>query len=236
MALATLANLKTYLGITVSTEDSRLQMMLDAAMAGIIQACIGYQFEQATFTEYYQPDGTILILKRRPVQSITSIYEDPSAAWGQASGAFGSDTLLTEGEDYALHKDGSGNNGEISRSGLVERIGRTWARVTKPVMISGTNSGSLLQKVVPALGAVKATYVAGYTTVPADVVLAVYAEVDMMRLMRKKGGGTVQSESLGEYSYSLANVDKASHPFGYFLSPQTATLLAPYLVGGGLFI
>ena len=236
MALATLTNLKTYLGITGTTEDARLQMMLDAAMSGIIQACIGWRFEQVTLTEYYEPDGSKLILRSRPVKSITSLYEDASASWGQTSGAFDTDTLLSEGEDYALEKDGSGINGEVSRSGLIVRIGRLWARQARPVFVSGSVTGSMMLKMSPATGPVKVTYVAGYDDVPADVVLAVYAEVDMMRLMRKKGGGTVQSFGLGEYSYSLANVDKSSHAYGYFLSPQTSTLLAPYLVAGGFVI
>lgn len=231
MALATLADLKTYLSITGTTEDARLTMMLNAAMANVIKACSGWQFEQSTFTEYYRPDGTTLILKRRPVKSLTSVYEDTTANWGQTSGSFSSSALLTEGTDYALIKDGDGVNGVVSKSGLIERIGRVWPRVAEPAQVYGTNSSSILQKVIPGYGTVKITYVAGYDAVPDDVVLAVYAEVDMMRLMRKKGGGTVQSENLGEYGYTLANVDQSNHSMNQMLSPEAASLLANYIVG-----
>lgn len=231
MALATLSDVKTHLGITGSTYDSQLTMWLAAAIAGIKQACIGWDFEQITRTEYYQPDGDVLISRYKPIKSITSIYEDAGAAWGQASGAFAASTLLTAGDDYALAQDGSGVNGEVSRSGLVYRIGKNWAQCTKPVTIAQTNVNAMMRRVVPALGSVKMIYVSGYDAVPSDVNLAVCFEVDMMRQMKGKGGGTVQSEGLGVYNYSLANVEKACKPFGYFLSPATGTLLAPYLIG-----
>lgn len=233
MALATLADVKLHLGIPTGTTtwDAQLTAWMNAAIAGIKAACIGWDFEQITRTEFYQPDGDILISRWKPIQSITSLYEDAGAAWGQASGAFAADTLLVEGEDYALVKDGSGVNGEVSRSGLVARIGRSWAQCTKPVSIAQTNVNAMMRRVIPALGSVKMVFVSGYTAVPADVTQAVCFEVDAMRSMKGKGGATVQSESLGEYSYSLANVDKASKPFGYFLSPSTGTLLAQYLLG-----
>src|SRR5690606_6904105 len=122
---------------------------------------VGYSIEQATYTHFLPSgdlfssdpkevdvvndrvavsgwsDTRILQLPELPVRSITSIYEDAAAEFGQGPGDFNASTLLTSGVDYALELDQTG----ICRTGHVRRVGSVW----------------------PAkAGTVKVTYVAGY--------------------------------------------------------------------------
>lgn len=238
MALAALSDVKAHLGLAddYTAEDTRLTAWLNAAIAGITAACSDWDFETTTRTEYYQPNGRILVLKKRPVQSITSVYEDHDARWGDGTSPYAAATLLTAGTDYALERDGSGLLGEVSRSGNLRRIGKPWAQAVSPIAYANTNYNNLVRAVVPAVGAVKVVYVSGYTTVPANVTTACCFEVDEMRLRAKRGGKIITSESLGEYSYSAQNIALANQPYGYFLSASTPTLLAPYLAGTSMRI
>ena len=229
MALITLDEVKKHLGITDTAQDAALTMWMNAAIGAVKEACRGYLFEETTCTEYYSPDGYTLILRHLPVQSITTIHEDSNGQFGQSADPFPASTLLSATTDYMLVEDGNRINGEVSKSGLVKRLGKMWPRRNTPTAYRSTNYQRLIRALIPNEGSVKVVYVSGSDSVPDDVVQAIAFEVDAMRMMRKRGGMLLSGESLGEYSYSLATVDKASKG-AFFLSPATATLLAPYLI------
>lgn len=76
-ALTTLAYVKDYAGITVTTYDSYLTNRLNAASA-IIQTKLNRSFPLQTYTEYYDGVGsTTLQLRNTPVTAITSITLNP---------------------------------------------------------------------------------------------------------------------------------------------------------------
>ncbi len=238
MAIATLAQVKTHLGISVTTYDTQLTQWLDAAISAVTNYC-GTSFEQATRTEYYQPDGYKLVLKNRPVISVTSVYENAGAYWGSADNPWTSDYLLTAGTDYALQTDAAeltATYGYTSRSGIIIRIGRRWARRYANNTTPGMSGYNLSVPDLPAQGSVKVVYVSGYTTVPAAVTQAVLWEVDAYRSRAGKGGQQLTAESLGEYSYSMAQQD-AAFAKGGLLSSAAVQLLAPFkTLGKGLVI
>ena len=238
MAIAQLTDVKTHLGITVSTYDTQLQMWLDAAITAVTNYC-GTSFEQATRTEYYQPDGYKLVLKNRPVISVTSVYENAGAYWGSADNPWTSDYLLTAGTDYALQTDAAeltSTYGYTSRSGIIIRIGRRWARRYANNTTPGMSGYNLSVPDLPAQGSVKVVYVSGYTNVPDAVTQAALWEVDAYRSRAGKGGQQLTAESLGEYSYSLAQ-QEATVANGGLLSTAAIRLLAPFkTLGKGLVI
>ena len=151
-----------------------------------------------TYTEYYDGTGKRdFQLRQRPVQSIASLYLDPSAAYGEATDAFAAATLLTAGTDYNLARDANPYP-EKSRSGWVVKIGGVWPRPGEGVSgLLGSYPGS-------SNGSIKVTYTAGFVTIPADLVLAVCQLVAEMR-RTSSSGGVMQSESFYGYSYSLAD-------------------------------
>jgi hypothetical protein len=113
-----------------------------------------------------------LPLAVRPVVSITSMYQDDSAEWGTASGAFPSTTLLTAGTDYALVPDGSG---------LVQKLNGVWDQP------HGYQGGVISPMSAKLWGNIKVTYVAGYSTIPQDVQQAVMVLCGITRALSKFG-------------------------------------------------
>lgn len=269
MSLTTLAALKTDLGISGSTEDTRLTSLLRNACAivraycrrylgGVLSAAsvanpavvtsIGHGLQTGQtiivsgsdstptldgdrvvtvltadaftvpvnvtvaatkgnyalkLTEFYAGNGSAkLLLRQTPVQAVASVYQDDSACYGEAAGAFASDTLLTAGEDYCLIRD-NGFGGEVSKSGILMRVGSTWPAASQRL------SGLLTQGITEGVGNIKVTYTAGYTPVPADLVSAVH-QLAAEHRRSSDSGGAMQSESFDYYSYEkMSPVDQA---------------------------
>ncbi len=201
MALTTVPKVKLHLGITSKDLDDQLAQFVEQADA-LIKNELSIDIEQSTYTEFHPGNGSPqLLLNRTPVQSITSVYEDPGAYYGEAPGAFASNTLLTAGVNYCLARD-NGSATEKSSSGILLRIGTAWPN------ISAKLAGMLTSSPMPGLGNVKVTYVAGYASVPPDLQLACNTLVAEIR-RNAPHGGAISSEQLDYYSYQLANPDQA---------------------------
>lgn len=73
-AMTTLADVKTLLGITDTTQDLRLEMLINSNSAMIARAC-DRVFTRATYTaETYQgTNRQLLVLRQWPVVSVTSV-------------------------------------------------------------------------------------------------------------------------------------------------------------------
>lgn len=143
-----------------------------------------------TLTQFYCGTGqAVLILSENPVLSLTSVYLDNAAYFGDAAGAFASDTLLEIGTGFALDKP---------RGFLVNLPGR-WPNVNERVahlLASGVRDG---------IGNVKVTWTPGYAEgVPYDISQAA-SQLVCELLQSAESGGGMQSESLDYYSYSRAS-------------------------------
>lgn len=213
MALETLANVKTVLGISGTAEDSKLTLMLAAADAAL-KAYVGFDIESRTYgagatatdagfgdSGYYSGDNTInLVLRHRPVTSITSIYQDHTGRFGEnPDGAFASATLLVEGTDYVPVWDGTlpGATTQCSHCGIVKKLSGVWPGAWR------YSAGAITPQEVNHLGNIKVTYVAGYTTIPADIRYALTLVVAYMRRSAVFAGMNINSERYEDYSYSL---------------------------------
>ena len=206
MALATLAALRTALGIgpTDVSQDIRLQQFLDAAEAAVKEYC-GRDFESTSYpgaasrgrgdSGYYDGSGRPeLLLRQTPVTAVSAVYLDGGGYYGQAAGAFAASTLLTAGTDYIVKYDGSLGGSPASNTGILLRLGGGWDEDT---------SGSVWPR---GMGNIKVAYTAGYAagSVPADLQSAVVQLACHLHFTGRTGGNPVQSESLGEYSVVIA--------------------------------
>lgn len=152
-------------------------------------------------TEYYGGNGRReLFLRQRPVQSVSSVYEDSAAYYGEADGAFPATSLLTAGTDYCLKRD-NGTGAVVSKSGILLRIGSAWPGASE------RESGMLASREIEGAGNIKVTYTAGFVVLPSQYALAVAQMVAEVRLVASSGGG-MQSESLEDYSYSRATAEQ----------------------------
>lgn len=181
----------------------------------LIEEYLGRKIIQDTYTEFYAGKGRqLLVLRQRPVQSITSIFVDELAYWGDAPGAFGNSTLLVEGTDFALDRDQADGS---SRSGLVYKINGYW-----PVPV--THAYGEITPAFGRIGNIKITYVAGHVEEPPDLKLALSLTMaHLMQLIRR--GGLVQSESDDDIgvSYDLAVPQNFT---GDILPPHVKRILA----------
>lgn len=96
--LATLSELKTYLGITWSDSDALLTIFLQGADAAIIKY-IGRWIEAANYIEQYDGKAQLMFnLKQYPVNSVTSISEN--------DGTFTTPVrTVVDADDYSVDSD-----------------------------------------------------------------------------------------------------------------------------------
>lgn len=202
MALTTAATIKTILGVSDTSLDAVLAVLIPQADE-MIKGYLGREIEQATYTEYYSGTGSqALILNQTPVQSITSVNEDSGGYFGDGTDAFPVASLLVEGTDYVLRKDDATNT-EVSKSGILYRIGKAWPRPYSRLR------GQLASAPGLGLGNIKVVYVAGWATVPADIQFAANKLVTSM-LQSRSLQGPLESESIEDYSYTIMGAEDQS--------------------------
>jgi hypothetical protein len=165
-----------------------VQRALDAASTAAERYC-GRSFALAENTEYYDGNGyPELPLKRFPLSTTVPpvVYLDINGGYGQTSGAFPSTTLLTLGVNYLYVAD---------RGVLQTRTLPAWwplgsiGSSASPWGWAGlTRRGTAYIGWPRWPGCIKATYTAGYATIPADIVSAVCAMADYILLATDNGG------------------------------------------------
>ena len=164
-------------------------------------------------TEFLSGTGSNIIrLRQTPAISISALYEDAGGAFGQASDAFASTTLLTPGTDYAIEFEQSG----ICKTGRVRRVNSYWPGRYQ------TDAGLLVASYESGGGNIKATYKSGYDPIPDDIQFAISNVVSEM-IEGAKAGGPLTSESLDYYSYTKAGADQLASMISSYRS-----MLAPY--------
>lgn len=99
LALVSLADVKTYLGISGSSEDGLIGDLINAASAAA-NAFTGRFLLSKTYTEFYNGNGEAeLILKNLPIISVTSLYNANNER------VFDATTEIDVSEDVLLLKE-----------------------------------------------------------------------------------------------------------------------------------
>ncbi len=195
------------------------QATLDLAhqVLALIEEYLGRKIKQATYTELYSGNGQpFIVLRQRPVQSITALYLDDNAYWGDAPGAFDpATTLQVEGTDYALDRDQPDGS---SRSGLVYRVQGYWPR---PITYGPAR---IAPELGPRVGNIKVSYTAGYADPPPDLQLAVSLTLKHVWELGRRGALT-QSESHPDVGYSFTLAVPGSYDI---FPPHVKRILARY--------
>lgn len=183
-ALITLADLKTWLGITSvdAARDSRLEMYINTISTAIETYC-NRKFKSATYTseKYQATDEQELILKNYPVTSITSLtYND--------------DTLTEADEDFELDED----------TGILFRE-EGWAKTGYGNYLSG--------KIDFPERNITVTYVAGYSTIPEDLKMVCYEACSNLYDLKAAGAGGISSKHVADVSVTFRESSKGSRYF-----------------------
>ncbi len=184
--------------------------------------------DQAVLRQLEEAASNELQLQSIPLRSITSLCIDYSGRSGSASGAFAAETLKVEGVDYWPNYDSVDSLGnKMCNDGVIKSSG-AWPSTP---------------------GTVKVVYISGYRTeelhgqdsvVDASPILeaVLYEAVRRVRRMfanKKRTGagfaaGTIVSESLGDYSYSVDGASASQLAGGGDLTPDNRERLQPYVL------
>jgi hypothetical protein len=156
----------------------------------------------------------VLMVQHIPIRSVSALYIDYDGRGGSKVGSFGSDSLKTEGTDFWPNYNMVDDDGNSMCTDGILRSEGLWP----------TNPGT-----------VKIVYTAGYSSkelhgqcslVDATQILEAVVDESVRRakkvfLTKKQTGkgfvaGTVTSESLGDYSYSIDGSSAASNFGGQY--------------------
>lgn len=188
MAIVTAAGYKGYKGISATTWDAQLAILIPAVQAMIERYC-NRIFESATYTEYKDGDRSdTLVLKNGPVTAITSVkLVDPS----------GSVTVLSTYDPSAYAFETLTNklvlNNSYDARWIADDRGSTWADTRMGKYPNWPYGFQNIQVI----------YTGGYTSIPADLQLAMYEYLDiaLAAATQNFGENAYESERLGLYQY-----------------------------------
>jgi len=207
--LVTTSAYKAWRGITVSTYDTFIDTILGWVSNDIRDYCSRdgtNGFELATRTEYYSgPDDAIIQLRERPITSITSVTQTYA----------GGDSTVLDSGSYRVDAD----------SGLLSRIdvarGRFASYNASYIGQGGDFKPS--PRFEEGFNNFTVVYVAGYATIPGALQKATCLLADILFNGRGRDM-SVQSETIGQYSYTLADQKR--------VDDIRMSLLRGYVTGG----
>jgi hypothetical protein len=121
------SDIKSALNITDTTHDTWLDTQIAREQKEAEKYC-HYAFNRATYTEYHDGDGSsIIMLKNLPIESITSIHDDPDRVYDSEH--------LIDSTDYVLYS----GSGKVQLDGLITTIGLNNIKV---IYVAGYGAGA----------------------------------------------------------------------------------------------
>ena len=207
MAILTLSDYKTYAGISDTSDDTRLQKLIDYATSLLRVACGRNRsngFENATRTEDYVSSTGTIQLKEWPVTSITSVT--PIDDTNTLGTALDSSEYRLDSETGILTLNGA-DNGRMSYQ-------RTSANTSARFPASGWQWS-------PQFGRVRVVYVSTAHSDALHWVLCRMVDASYASIGRDPA---VASQSLGSWSVAYGAADDALK--------NMAALIAPYKTTG----
>ncbi len=210
---------KVQVGIVADdpTRDASLQAFIVEANDAVLRFLKNGQIELTSYTVILDaPVSTNLVLPIVPVlASSLVIYLNQNAQGDPA--AFTAGTLLVPYRDYLL--DTGPNDILYSNTGIVRNLSAAWGVWYQRQPLS------LAPQLIPAPKAIKATFTAGYPTVPPSIQAAMVLIVSRLYNMRKTGYPLV-GEGLQSYNYQSQSTASADGVIQG--DPTVRSLLKPF--------
>lgn len=208
--------LKNRLGVPAIDNSRNAEFeALAASVSNQIIRFIGFNPSPKSCTEYYDGDGsTRLLLRRKPVISVESVYVDVTANAGVTNAFTDTLSLLTPNVGYVLELD-------QFKTGTLLRVNNVWPQRYE------RRSGNLGSILYPNPGCIKVTYTAGETNPVFEE--AGILECKALFAFRSNGLGAIMSESIDSRSISLTTPQGilGNQP-RRFVSEVAQLMLMPY--------
>ena len=189
MAIITTAEYKTYAGITATTYDAQLNVLIPGLQAELETRC-GRVFDTATFTE--QVDGAnspTISVQNAPITSVTSI-------------------VLIDRAEAVLYTYPATGYKIDAKAGLVSRqVGGFWGSYDWRAPLNGPTAFEHGPEFPDGWRNVQIVYVGGYASnaMPLDLKRLMY-DLTTTALALIPVDVTLKSERLGHYSYERGSV------------------------------
>lgn len=192
--LVSTSEYKAWRGISGSSQDTFIATILGWVSADVRRFCgrnLTNGFESATRTETYSgSDDTTIQLREWPITSVTSVTQ----LWaGGSSEVLDSTTYRVDSDTGLLSRIDVWRNRFASVRTDGSMVSGTWK--PEPHFAEGFFNFSVV-------------YVGGYSTIPGDIQQAVCRLADILYVGRGRDL-SLQSENLGQYSYTLADASNA---------------------------
>jgi uncharacterized phiE125 gp8 family phage protein len=189
VAIITTAEFKTFRGISVSTYDTLIALLIGSAQAQAERYC-DRAFDTGTYTEKHNGSRTnTLVLRNAPITSITSIsLIDPDG-----------NTTALDSSTYTVQLD----------SGVVKLAGSLYGWATLDDVDPSERRWGDLPAFPDGHQNLQVVYVGGYATAPNDLKMAMYMYVDALYARTYATGGedsAYRSQTLGDWSYERASL------------------------------
>ena len=189
MAIINLNELKSYLKITSSTDDVRLEALITYAQKLVENYC-GREFEAASYTEYFDGGKPSVFVKRIPINNVTTVAEYDGVDYVPLNGPNSDGSLYNTASntnviEYTFYSE----TGEVSKM-----VGETTG--VFDMDISGHKLFNNYAK------GVKIVYNGGYVTAPADLKLCVMDVIKMLHKDWQSQSLTFQGETVRQHDFS----------------------------------
>lgn len=202
----TLADTKTYLGETGTSNDTLLTALLDAAEATANHYCLGSPTASLLSTAYVERTNggdAVLLMRRGPITAVSLIQIGL--------------TDLTTLYDSALADN-------LNSVLVVEKKGR----LIYLTGVVGTNVGLFTRtNELTNRRDVQVSYTAGYTSAPGNLKLAIWKLVALMFSNEKRGAEGVSRYKTGTVEVDFEGSRSSSSPI-FWMSKDIEQLLAPF--------
>jgi hypothetical protein len=214
MALLTLAQYYTFAGLTASSKDAQYQQMIDECIDAVLKYLNNGTIESSSYSLILPaPARPVLYFPHFPIlKSSLQVWLNLNAN-GRDS-YFTSEDLLVEGQDYVLQM--GPNDALYSYTSRIDSLAGPFGSgfYVRPIY-------SLASRLQANPGSIKATYTAGWPTVPPSLQAAICLMVSRLYQMRKSGI-FYTSSSWNGYSES------GTAPLTLFNDPMIRGMLRPF--------
>jgi hypothetical protein len=187
MPLVTMPEVKAYLGITDTTQDVKLQLILESLDTWLKEEFKSFGLlaeKTCSITEYQDGPGIDrLITRYRPIISVASVHVSDNQVWDA--------TTLIAASDYRI----------TNSTGIIRLVSQATSFYVFPY---NQPYGSLIFP--RGVQNIRIIYNAGFDPTPADIRLSLLTVIGKHHAeISDASFGAFSSERLGDYSYTLAS-------------------------------
>lgn len=183
MAIITTAQYKTYAGITASTWDTQLGVLIPAVQDQLEKLC-GRRFDTGTYTEYIDgANSPTIYVQNAPITSVTSV------------------SLINRAETVVYTYDATGYKVDLEAGLISRQVGGFAGGYDNRMPLNGPTAFERVPQFPDGWENIKIVYVGGYSSMPTSLQYLMYRLVGAAFAQIAADVG-MKSETLGNYSYT----------------------------------